>query len=791
MVEDADGDCWLSIARKALQAGGLDPFLVDHALTADETVAPAPVTVAKGRFVEARHVAFTAVDQWSRADALRWHQKLKQDVHDKALGQQIARSLGQNDLSLFDYFLNAHGPRTKLGKVVKACRTATEKSLAKALPWAGHTALVTGAGPESIAESIVVQLLEGGARVIVTTSRPTRERVRRFKGLYRSHAGRGAELHIVPFDQGSFEDIDALCDWLFASRFETRGTERVQLKGPWRPTLCFPFGAVPAEGDPTTLDAEIAATLQVNLIGVEKLIGRLAKGMSGEGQDAPAVHVVLPLSPNHGQMGRDGLYAESKIGLETLLKRWQAEYEQWGRYTTLCGAKIGWVRGTGLMHGLDRVYQTIESEMGIETYTPAQMAELLLSHCTQTARKKAKKSPQVADLTGGFGKAKGLREMINQALADAQSALGVNETSDPTHKLPLNTYAFPTLPDARGTNGLDPKDCIAIVGYGEIGPFGNSRARWAVETDGQLNPEAAVEVAWLCGHIKFEAGEWVDVESGDPIDTSRLAEIYELDASIGIRENETFDPLRVESFTEVLLSEDMVFHVPDAALAETFRLQDPEHTEVINEGDGCRVVRRACCRVRVPRIDALDRDIAGQLPTGFDATRLGFDAQQLDQIDPVAIFNLLATAEAFRTMGIEPEELWSEVHPARIACTQGSGIGGMRAQHRLYADAALGQNTQSDVLQETLINVGAAYPGMYLYGGYGPMINPVSACATAAVSIEIGADLIRSGKADFAVAGAFDDFSVEGVRGFAEMQANRRRRAEGQGARPRPIKPTV
>ena len=114
--------------------------------------------------------------------------------------------------------------------------------------------------------------------------------------------------------------------------------------------------------------------------------------------------------------------------------------------------------------------------------------------------------------------------MINQALADAQSALGGNETSDSTPKLPLNTYAFPTLPDARGTTGLDPKDCIAIVGYGEIGPFGNSRARWAVETEGQLNPEAAVEVAWLCGHIKFEAGEWVDVESGDPIDTSRLAE---------------------------------------------------------------------------------------------------------------------------------------------------------------------------------------------------------------------------------------------------------------------------
>ena len=68
----------------------------------------------------------------------------------------------------------------------------------------------------------------------------------------------------------------------------------------------------------------------------------------------------------------------------------------------------------------------------------------------------------------------------------------------------------------------------------------------------------------------------------------------------------------------------------------------------------------------------------------------------------------------------------------------------MRALRRLYADSVLDQNQQSDVLQETLINVGAAYPGMYIYGGYGPMINPVSACATAAVSVEVGTDLLHA-----------------------------------------------
>ena len=56
-------------------------------------------------------------------------------------------------------------------------------------------------------------------------------------------------------------------------------------------------------------------------------------------------------------------------------------------------------------------------------------------------------------------------------------------------------------------------------------------------------------------------------------------------------------------------------------------------------------------------------------------------------------------------------------------------------------------------------------------GGYGAMIHPVGACATAAVSVEEGVDKIALGKADFVVAGAIDDISVESITGFASMNA--------------------
>lgn len=58
-----------------------------------------------------------------------------------------------------------------------------------------------------------------------------------------------------------------------------------------------------------------------------------------------------------------------------------------------------------------------------------------------------------------------------------------------------------------------------------------------------------------------------------------------------------------------------------------------------------------------------------------------------------------------------------------------------------------------------------------LVGGYGQMIHPVAACATAAVSLEEGVDKIRLGKADFVVTGGIDDISVESLTGFGDMNA--------------------
>jgi len=72
-------------------------------------------------------------------------------------------------------------------------------------------------------------------------------------------------------------------------------------------------------------------------------------------------HVILPLSPNRGNFGNDGLYAESKIGLESLYYKWASE--GWGQWIGVVGAEIGWTKGTGLMSSNDLVAERMEAQV--------------------------------------------------------------------------------------------------------------------------------------------------------------------------------------------------------------------------------------------------------------------------------------------------------------------------------------------------------------------------------------------------------------------------------------------
>ncbi len=670
------------------------------------------------------------------------------------------------------------------------------------LDFSGRTALITGASPGSIALEVARHLLRGGARVVLTTSAATPERLLAYRRFYQEAAAPGAELHVVPFNQASQRDIDSLLDWLFGSVTEQAGPSVRVLKGPFAPDLLVPFAAL---GDTATLDgmggrAELA--LRAMLQGVERLVGGIATRTIAGGLPRRPCHVLLPLSPNHGSFGGDGAYAETKAALEVLQARWQSEHDAWGRATTLCAARIGWVRSTNLMAGNDAVAGPLEAETGIRTFSSAEMGLLLASLCTSKMADLAADSPLDADLTGGMATIADLRATVGRIRADmerrsterrrqlelrrqeAQLLGQVDAEPVQVPALPTWPRPAPSLPDptvAQDWGAVPALDrMVVIVGTGEMGPCGSSRTRYELEFEDELSPAGVLELAWMTGLIRHEPGAgWLDTQSDEVVAEEEIAGRYRqaVRERVGIRlvEPETvgFDPQAMPVYASAWLERDFTFPVASEDEARCFVDADPEHTRARPEpgGDRWLVTRLAGAEVRVPKAVKLSRRVAGQVPAGLDPTRHGLPRDMVDSVDRVTQFNLMATADAFVSAGLEPEELLRWLHPARIANTQGGGIGGMRSLGRLYVDHVLGRERQGDVLQETLINVMAAYVVQSYVGSYGAMAHPVGACATAAVSLEEGADKILLGKADFVVAGGFDDIGPEGVIGFADMHA--------------------
>ncbi|MFW0790081.1 fatty acid synthase subunit beta domain-containing protein [Gordonia sp. CPCC 205333] len=645
--------------------------------------------------------------------------------------------------------------------------------------WSDDIAVVTGASAASIAAAVVGELLAGGATVIATTSRLDSKRLDFYKELYRNNARKGAALWVAPANLASYTDVDDLVEWIGGEQTENLGSTTGIVKPSMKPTLLFPFAAPRVAGDLTDAGGRAELEMKVLLWSVERLIAGLADVHADHNIDA-RVHVVLPGSPNRGMFGGDGAYGESKAALDALVTRWSAE-ESWQSKTTLAHALIGWVRGTGLMGHNDGMVAAVEAA-GVQTWATEEMAAELLKLCTPAQRAAARSKPIEADFTAGLDPAlidlKALASAASETDEDSETpaveGTSINALPAPARARELAPMSWPEINSA-------PQDMVVIVGAGELGPYGSARTRFEMEVDERLSAAGVLELAWNTGLITWEATPkpgWYDTESGDPVAEADIADRYhdEVVARCGIRryadDNEMIDnsaPL----LTSVFLDDDLSFVVATEAEARAFASADPERTKVApNAATGdWQVTRLAGTEIRVPRRFALSRTVGGQIPTGFDPTRWGVSADMVESVDRVALWNLVATVDAFLSSGFSPEELMRWVHPGLVANTQGTGMGGMTSMRSLYLDTLLGEAKANDILQEALPNVVAAHVVQSYIGSYGAMIHPVAACATAAVSVEEGVDKIKLGKAMFAVAGGFDDLGIEGIVGFGDMSA--------------------
>jgi fatty acid synthase len=319
---------------------------------------------------------------------------------------------------------------------------------------------------------------------------------------------------------------------------------------------------------------------------------------------------------------------------------------------------------------------------------------------------------------------------------------------------------------------LDAADMIVICGVAEIGPFGTARTRAEVEFDGRLSGQGVLELALRCGLLEWRGSgtpALVDVASDEVVAEAEVVDRYreEVRRRCGIRGAEE---AWFEGDASVFTDRPLTVAVASEAEARSVAAGVPG-TRVHEHGGVWQVELPAGSRIRLPRRVEMPRRVTAPLPDGLEPPSLGLPVELAASIDPLAAWNLVTSAEAFRDAGTDPEELLQVVHPAKVADTQGCGMGGMVSLRGMFLDPVRGVGHANDLLQEALPNVPAAHAMQSLVGGYGSMIHPVGACATAAVSLEVAVDLVRLGKADVVLAGGYDDLEPVSIIGFADMAA--------------------
>lgn len=683
-----------------------------------------------------------------------------------------------------------------------------ESAARSGLSFHGKNFLMTGAGAGSIGAAVLQGMISGGAKVVVTTSRFSRKVTEYYQTMYTRYGARGSQLVVVPFNQGSKQDVEALINYIYDPK---NGLG-------WDLDFIVPFAAIPENGrEIDGIDSKSELAHRLMLTNIVRLLGCVKAQKQERGFETRPAQVILPLSPNHGTFGNDGLYSESKLGLETLFNRWYSE--SWANYLTICGAVIGWTRATGLMNANDMIAEGVE-KLGVRTFSQQEMAFNLLGLMSPAIVDLCQQNPLFADLNGGLQFIPDLNTLMKKFRSDIVETSAVRqaviketsienkvvngEDNEALYKKVSTEpranikFEFPQLPKweedieplsskLKGMVNLD--KVVVVTGFAELGPWGNSRTRWEMEAYGKFSLEGCVEMAWIMGLIKNHNGPlkgqpysgWVDSKTGEPVndkDVKAKYEKYILEHS-GIRliEPELFegyDPNKKQLLQEIVLQEDLDTFEASKETAEEFKREHGDKVEIFEIKDSGEYTVRLLkgATLLIPKALKFDRLVAGQIPTGWNPKNYGIPDDIISQVDPVTLYVLVCTVESLLASGItDPYEFYKYVHISEVGNCIGSGIGGSQALKGMYKDRYLDKPLQKDILQESFINTMSAWVNMLLLSSTGPIKTPVGACATAVESVDIGYETIVEGKARVCFVGGFDDFQEEGSYEFANMKA--------------------
>ena len=139
-----------------------------------------------------------------------------------------------------------------------------ENAAQDGLTFQGKNVLMTGAGAGSIGAEVLQGLLSGGAKVIVTTSRFSRAVTEYYQSMYTKYGSKGSQLVVVPFNQGSKQDVEALVNYVYDTK---NGLG-------WDLDFVIPFAAIPENGrEIDNIDSRSELAHRIMLTNLLRLLG--------------------------------------------------------------------------------------------------------------------------------------------------------------------------------------------------------------------------------------------------------------------------------------------------------------------------------------------------------------------------------------------------------------------------------------------------------------------------------------------------------------------------------------
>ena len=151
---------------------------------------------------------------------------------------------------------------------------------------------LTGAGKGSIGVEVVKGLLSGGACIVITTSSYSRKAVEYYQSIFQSFGSRASALTVVPFNQASKQDVEALVDYIYAN---------LGMDLDYILHLGIPENGREIDG----LDDRSELAHRMMLVNLLRILGAVKNKKASCHFVTRQTQVILPLSPNHGLFGND------------------------------------------------------------------------------------------------------------------------------------------------------------------------------------------------------------------------------------------------------------------------------------------------------------------------------------------------------------------------------------------------------------------------------------------------------------------------------------------------------